>query len=77
MEVIREVRTVKSKDITIRLPKTLWGQKVEIIILPLEIEPQRQEKNLRGCLKQYANPDLIKREKNAWQEAIGEQYETR
>lgn len=31
-------------------------------------------KALRGCLSQYANPELIKKEKDAWKAAMEEKH---
>jgi hypothetical protein len=76
MEAIREVRTVEKGEIVLRLPKTFWGQQVEIIILsvPARDEMRFQKKSLRGCLQSYARPDLISTESNAWAEAAEEKH---
>ena len=31
-----------------------------------------RKKSLRGCLRQYAKPELIAKEEDAWQEAVRE-----
>jgi len=36
-----------------------------------------RKKSVRGCLKKYAQPDLIVQEQDAWQAATGEKYEPR
>lgn len=71
MQAIREIRTVEKGEVILSLPHTFWGQQVEIIILPLQPQPetQRQKKSLRGCLHQYANPELIDLEATAWSAA--------
>ena len=77
MEAIREVQTVKEGHVHVRLPKQFWGQQVEIIVLSaLQQEPRAsQKKSLRGCLHHYANPALISREGEAWQDAVREKYD--
>jgi hypothetical protein len=77
MQAIREIRHVESGRIMLDLPKTFWGQQVEVIILVLQEETPPQKKSLRGCLQRYANPALIQQEQDAWQEAVREQYENR
>lgn len=78
MEAIREIQTVKNGEVHLHLPKQFWGQQVEIIILAL---PQLDttapigKKSLRGALKHYANPELIAKEQDAWQDAVSEKYE--
>ena len=50
----------------------------------VEILPQKEEKNnqsisfkkLKGCLKEYANPDLWEKEQYAWENNIVEKYGT-
>ncbi len=60
MQAIREIRTVEQGQIVLNLPSTLWGQQVEVIVLPIsaqEAQPFRK-KSLRGCLQEYARPDI-------------------
>jgi Protein of unknown function (DUF2281) len=47
--------------------KTNSQNKIEIL--------SSKKKSLRGCLKQYAKPELIDLEKSAWQEAAKEKHE--
>ncbi len=76
MEAIREIQTVKEGHVHVLLPRQFWGQQVEIIVLSASQQEPRasQKKSLRGCLHHYANPTLITREEDAWQEAMGEKH---
>ena len=79
MEAIREVRIVENGQVLLNLPANFWGQQVEIIILSTgksEVLPNRK-KSLRGCLRAYADPDLIPLEKDAWAQAMVEKYADR
>jgi hypothetical protein len=80
MEAIRSIQTVENGEIYLQLPKQFWGQEVEIIVLPLPqqiTQPITRKKSLRGGLKQYAKPDLIAQEQDAWQTVVSESYEHR
>ncbi len=78
MEAIRETQTVKGGQVLIHLPRRFWGKQVEIIVLPSQQEtPTARKKSLRGCLHQYANPSLISRESEAWQESVRDKYDNR
>ncbi len=46
--------------------KTNSQNKIEIL--------SSKTKSLRGCLKQYAKPELMDLENSAWQESIKEKY---
>ena len=74
MRAIREIQTVEQGKIMLSLPPTFWGQQVEIIILPVQQHDQKpsQKKSLRGCLRQYAKPELIATEADAWLEAVAD-----
>ena len=73
---IREIYTVGNGDVLLHLPKKFWGQEVEIIVIPLHAQPRspRRKTSLRGCLQQYANPELMAKEQEAWQDAVMEKY---
>jgi len=76
MEAIREIQVVKEGKIKVHLPQRFWGRQVEIIVIS---DPQPKafplgKKSLRGCLHAYANPALIAREKEAWEDAVSEKY---
>ena len=66
----------------IDLPATLCDREVEVIVLPTQTvsNPQKQDSeessigSLMGCLKEYANPELRKLEKGAWERAACEKY---
>ena len=76
MQAIREYQTVKDGKISLQLPDSFWGQEVEIIVLPLEDIDKKftKKKSLRGCLSQYAKPEFMEKEKEAWQEAVKEKH---
>lgn len=77
MYAVRTVQNISSERITIEVPEAFWGQEVEIIIFPLQVIRSQHKQSLRGCLKQYAKPELIDKEATAWQEAIREKYANR
>jgi hypothetical protein len=80
MEVIRKIQTVENGEIHLRLPEQFWGQEVEIIVLG---SPQATalrtaaKKGLRGSLRQYARPERIPDEEQAWQNAARDKHEHR
>ncbi len=73
MGVIRSKQTVKDGQVVLDLPLQLSGQEVEIIVLTKSIV-QGKKKSLRGVLEQYANPELISLESEAWSNAVEEKY---
>jgi hypothetical protein len=81
MEAIRSIQNVENGEIYLQLPEQFWGQEVEIIVLPSlkqSIPPTTTLKtSLRGCLKQYAKPNLMTQEQDAWQAVVDEKYERR
>jgi hypothetical protein len=80
MEAIRSIQTVENGEIYLQLPKQFWGQEVEIIVLtsPQQtLQPITRKKSLRGCLSQYAKPDLITQEQDIWQTVVSEKHERR
>ena len=76
MQAIREILTVEQGQVTLHLPHTLWGQQIEIIVLPVQQQDPQSfpKKDLRGCLRQYAKPELMATEQAAWLEAVREKY---
>lgn len=73
MEVIRKIQTVKNGQICLDIP-SLSGQQVEVIVLtttPFQWDSTKRKKSLRGCLREYAKPEMISHEDQAWEEAIG------
>ncbi|WP_126148384.1 hypothetical protein [Synechococcus elongatus] len=80
MEAIRSIQTVKNGEIYLQLPQQFWGQEVEVIVLPaLQQAPAStsRKKSLRGALKQYANPELIAQEQEAWATLASEKHDHR
>ena len=80
MEAIRTIQTVENGEINLQLPKQFWDQQVEIIVLTAPQEGSQRvvpNKSLRGCLKQYAKPDLLNQEEDAWPAVAGEKHEPR
>ncbi|TCT19689.1 hypothetical protein [Thiobaca trueperi] len=79
MEAIRQIQTVENGTVHIQLPELFWGREVEIIVLPApqSIQPVKSSHSLRGCLKQYAQPDLIAQEPDAWPVTASEKHEPR
>ncbi len=80
MEAIRKIQTVENGEVHLRLPEQFWGQEVEIIVLSAPQEDSQRVatgRSLRGCLKQYAKPELITQEQQAWQTAASEKHESR
>ncbi len=79
MEYLRE--TIDSRSLTgiFNLPESLRNRNVEVIILPANVvkENKRRRKSLKGSLRQYANPDLIPLEKDAWAKAAEEKHANR
>lgn len=75
MSYVRQ--TINSEKLSgiIDLPASLANQIVEVLILPLETshfgEPR---KSAFGCLAKYANPDLIGKERDAWQNSVRDKH---
>jgi hypothetical protein len=71
MSYVRQ--TINSEKLSgiIDLPASLANQIVEILILPLEAEHfDESRKSAFGCLAKYANPDMIEKERDVWQNAV-------
>jgi len=77
MEAIRSIQTATNGEIHLQLPKQFWGHEVEIIVLTSPQKTITHKKSLRGCLRRYANPDLIAQEQDAWQTVMAEKHEHR
>ena len=81
MEALRYIQKVTSHDLIIKDMGKYLGQHVEIIILPLDHDIEREEPgnvtSVRGFFHKYANPALIDEEKSAWQKAVKEKHATR
>jgi len=77
MEAIRDIQTVTNGEIHLQLPQQFWGQKVEIIVLPVPVPAEsipHRDRSLRGSLKPYARPELASIEQDAWQTVAGEKH---
>ncbi len=76
MEAIRFIQRVESGRAVIDNLEKFTGKKVEIIVVPLDDSEKKTHripaKSARGCLKKYANSELINKEKMAWTMAIKE-----
>lgn len=64
MKALRTLKQVHNGQVNLYLPKQFWGQQVEIIVLSVAKQEERQETgtSLRGCLRQYADPSLAAQE---------------
>ncbi len=79
------IRTITNSNLLLNfidLPAKLKNRQVEIIILPVEDEekPQRlpaKGRKMRGALKKYSNPALVRLEKAAWKKAVEAKHESR
>lgn len=57
------------------LPTEMQSGQVQVIVYPVSInETNKSVKSLRGCLKEYANPDLIPLEEGAWERHVTEKH---
>ncbi len=67
MEAIRFIQRVEAGRAVIDNLEKFTGKKVEIIVMPLDDSEEKTHRkparSARGCLKKYANPDLINKEK--------------
>ena len=73
MQAIRDIIQLNSTRLLYDLPVEFADMTVELIVLPFNARiPQKQlvakrdNISLRGSLKNYANPSLVNREKDAW-----------
>ena len=76
MKALRTLKQVQNGQVNLHLPKQFWGQQVEIIVLSVAQQKEREEAgtSLRGCLRQYANPSLAAQEEGAWGAAAEEKH---
>jgi len=71
-----------SKDVPAYLKMVSTGKEVFIIsqgkviarVCPPPDTKIFRKKSLRGCLQQYAKPELIDKEEDAWQEAVRKKH---
>ncbi len=59
MEVIREIKTIKNKELIINLPDDFLNKEVEIIIAPL-LEKSRIEKDKRASFFKFVEENQFK-----------------
>jgi len=59
MEVIREIKTIKNKELIINLPDDFLNKEVEIIIAPL-LEKSKVEKNKRASFFKFVEENQFK-----------------
>ena len=76
MDYVRQTMGSAELSGIIDLPPTLRNRMVQVIILPAEeiVVPSPKTGSAFGCLKKYANPELIPQEKGAWERAVVEKY---
>lgn len=72
--MIREVLRPQNRKITIKIPASYVGKKLEFILFPLEEDEKNEhklkhsdQKSLKGVLNQYADNSKIALEDTAWQ----------
>ncbi|MCK8824320.1 hypothetical protein [Fuchsiella alkaliacetigena] len=75
MNFIRKIIDSDSLDSIVDLPPELKNRRVEVIVLPVEEDNSQANKSLRGILNKYADSELRKKEKGAWQMRVAENYE--
>jgi hypothetical protein len=76
-------QTINSEKLSgiIDIPESLAHQTVEVLILPFEENAFEENlegsgKSAFGCLARYANPDLIVKERDAWQNAARDKHDS-
>lgn len=70
MEFVRKVVNGMDLKDVVDIPDSFMNKKVEILVFSIEeqAKKRKKKKSLSGCLFQYANPDLMKKEENALQQ---------
>ena len=79
MECVRQIVDSELLD-RLHLPRHLRNRKVEVIVMPADDVGKNKKKpveSLIGILHEYANPELIALEKEAWTRAMEEKYANR
>jgi hypothetical protein len=82
MNFVRKVTHSDALKHIVDLPENLRNQDVELIILPIGDSTTHKSQTpstptVRGALKQFANPDLIQYEQDAWKKGVQEKHEHR
>ena len=76
MDYVRQTIDSRLLD-KLQLPRNLRNRKVEIIIMPAKednINGKQPVEELIGVLHEYADPELIHMEKEAWAKAAENKY---
>ncbi|MDR3350843.1 MAG: hypothetical protein LBN98_04255 [Prevotellaceae bacterium] len=76
MEIIRKIMQAEQLSPVMYIPPQMQDKRVEVIVLPV-VEAATSSPatdNMKGYLKQYANPALMEQEKNAWAMNLKEKY---
>ncbi len=73
--MIREVLRPKNRKITIKIPASYVGKKLEFILFPIDesendIASHGSQKSLRGVFNQYADSSKIALENAAWKNHV-------
>lgn len=71
--MIREVLRPKDRNITIKIPASYVGKKIEFILFPIEEDEavsHGSQKSLKGVFNQYADSSKVALEKTAWQKHV-------
>ncbi|MFS0725239.1 hypothetical protein [Paenibacillus sp. 1P07SE] len=82
MNFVRKVTNSDALKHIVDLPESLRNTDVELIILPLGDSSTHKSQTpgmptAKGSLKQFANPDLIQFEQEAWEKGVQEKHEHR
>jgi hypothetical protein len=79
MDAIRKIVNSDELVSVVDIPKSLCGKRVELIILPVAARKSGKMNagSGYGILKQYANPNLIATEANAWANAAKAKHAVR
>ncbi|MNG37315.1 hypothetical protein D3C84_1246270 [compost metagenome] len=82
MDFVRKVTNSEYLKHIVDLPENLRNQDVELIILPIGDRsplktPIPATYTARGALRQFANPDLLQYEQDAWAKGVQEKHEHR
>lgn len=76
MEALRQIVDSAALGNVIKLPQSMIGKKLEIIVIPVENTEKATHKSMKGCMKKYANTELVPMEKGAWERAAAERYDS-
>ena len=79
MEAVRKIVDADILAPVMDLPWKTKNMQVEVIVFPFieEMKPRdAMDKNLKGCLKEYANSDIWEKEASIWKNHAIEKYAT-